>query len=61
VVLVVGAAGTGLQNTSPLGLFCTVLFEGEEQRTPATLDSKWDHTLELYLDLFLCLWWCSML
>jgi hypothetical protein len=25
-----------------------VLFEGEEQRTPATLDSTWNCPLELY-------------
>lgn len=45
-----GASGSSLQSPSPLGLFCSVLFEGEEQRTPATLDSTWNCPLEFGVD-----------
>jgi hypothetical protein len=43
-----GSAGPTGPGSSSLGLFCSVLFESEEQKTPAVLDSKWNIPLELY-------------
>lgn len=28
-----------------LGIFCSVVFEGEEQRTPVVLEPKWDNCM----------------